>query len=105
VGARRDGGGGGLNELERPAHREDSTCLTRPVPCAKRSYYTGKLKGYLRYKEIPQEFRVLGPPMRRLLEREVCAAQMPAVELPDGRFMTDTTPIIAWLEERIRTRR
>jgi hypothetical protein len=43
--------------------------------------------------------------MRRLLEREVCAAQMPAVELPDGRFMTDTTPIIAWLEERIRTRR
>jgi glutathione S-transferase len=38
--------------------------------------------------------------MRRLLELEVGAAQMPAVELPEGRFMTDTTPIIAWLEER-----
>ena len=25
---------------------------------------------------------------------------MPAVELPDGRFMTDTTPMIAWLEEQ-----
>lgn len=64
------------------------------------SYYTGKLEGYLRYKEIPYERVALGPSgMRRLRER-TGAAQMPALELPDGRFLTDTTPTIAWLEAR-----
>lgn len=62
------------------------------------SYYTGKLEGYLRYKEIPYEFVVMGPRQARLVRARTGAAQMPAVELPDGRFMTDTTPMIAWLE-------
>jgi glutathione S-transferase len=30
----------------------------------------------------------------------VGATQVPAIELSDGRFMTDTTPMIAWLEGR-----
>jgi glutathione S-transferase len=34
-----------------------------------------------------------------MLRREVGNSQVPAVELPDGRFMTDTTPMIAWFEE------
>ena len=34
----------------------------------------------------------------RLAKAKTGAAQMPLVELPDGRFMTDTTPMIAWLE-------
>ena len=63
------------------------------------SYYTGKLEAYLRYKRIPHEriamttrhFRVTVP-------RATGAAQMPAVALPDGRWMTDTTPIIDWCE-------
>ncbi len=38
------------------------------------SYFTGKLEAYLRYKEIP------------------------GGQLADGRWMTDTTPIIGWLE-------
>lgn len=62
------------------------------------SYYTGKMEGYLRYKEIPHDFVVLNPSLIRKLKAETGAAQMPAVELPDGRFMTDTTPMIAWFE-------
>ena len=64
------------------------------------SYYTGKFEGYLRYKEIPYELVVMGPRQVRLARAKTGAAQMPAVELPDGRFMTDTTPMIAWLEEQ-----
>lgn len=63
------------------------------------SYYTGKLEAYLRWKGIPhrrvamtsRDFEVRVP-------RATGAAQMPAVELPDGRWMTDTTPIIDWFE-------
>ncbi len=62
------------------------------------SYYTGKMEAYLRYKEIPHEFVTLNPALMRRLKTETGAAQMPAVELPDGRFMTDTTPMIAWFE-------
>jgi glutathione S-transferase len=62
------------------------------------SYYTGKMEGYLRYKETPHEFIVLNRKLMGRLKAETGAAQMPAVELPDGRFMTDTTPMIAWFE-------
>lgn len=62
------------------------------------SYYTGKMEAYLRYKEIPFEFVTLNPDRMRRLRRETGAAQMPSVELPDGRFMTDTTPMIEWFE-------
>jgi len=64
------------------------------------SYYTGKLEGYLRYKEIPYELVPLSRSVQARLAREVGATQIPAIELPDGRFMTDTTPMLAWLEER-----
>ncbi len=65
---------------------------------AKLSYYTGKLEGYLRYKEIPHEFIPIGPHSHRRLQKETGASQLPGVELPDGRFMTDTTPMIDWFE-------
>ncbi|MEM7000170.1 MAG: glutathione S-transferase family protein [Pseudomonadota bacterium] len=64
------------------------------------SYSTGKMEGYLRYKEIPHEFVVLNRKLMARLKAETGAAQMPAVELPDGRFMTDTTPMIAWFEQQ-----
>ena len=63
------------------------------------SYHTGKIEGYLQYKEIPHDFVVLNPNLIRMLKAKTGAAQMPAVELPDGRFMTDTTPMIAWFEK------
>jgi glutathione S-transferase len=65
------------------------------------SYFTGKLEAYLRYKEIPY---TLVPMTSRLFSglvpEKTGAAQMPAVELPDGRWITDTTPMIAWFETR-----
>lgn len=64
------------------------------------SYYTGKMEGYLRYKEIPHDFVVLDRKRMGLLKAQTGAAQMPAIELPDGRFMTDTTPMIAWFEQQ-----
>ena len=62
------------------------------------SYYTGKLEGYLRYKEIPYEFVPFNRKIMSMLNRKTGTSQMPAVELPDGRFMTDTTPMIDFLE-------
>jgi glutathione S-transferase len=65
------------------------------------SYFTGKLEAYLRYKEIPYERRPLGVWMYTWkLPRLLGGAQLPTVRLADGRWMTDTTPIIAWLEGR-----
>ncbi len=64
------------------------------------SYYTGKLEAYLRYKEIPYQNVTLSPRLQMKLRREVHTAQIPAVELADGRFLTDTTPMIAWFEEQ-----
>jgi glutathione S-transferase len=63
------------------------------------SYFTGKLEGYLRYKEIPYErVAMTRRYWERVIPRATGVAQMPAVELPDGRWLTDTTPIIDWLE-------
>ena len=67
------------------------------------SYYTGKFEGYLRYKEIPYRFVELKPMVGQRLAKETGASQMPAVELPDGRFMTDTTPMIDWFESNYPT--
>jgi glutathione S-transferase len=65
------------------------------------SYFTGKLEAYLRFKEIPYERRPLGVWMYLWkLPRLLGGAQLPTVRLADGRWMTDTTPMIAWLEER-----
>lgn len=65
------------------------------------SYFTGKLEGYLRYKQIPY---VLIPMTVRhfngTVPRATGAAQMPAVKLPDGRWMTDSTPMIEWFEQQ-----
>jgi len=66
------------------------------------SYFTGKLEAYLRYKEIPYQLVPMTPLVRRTVARRTGTAQMPAVELPDGRWMTDTTPMIAWLESQHR---
>jgi glutathione S-transferase len=62
------------------------------------SYYTGKLEGYLRYKRIPYRLVRWGVAEQLRTRRKTGAAQIPAVELPDGRWMTDTTPMIDWFE-------
>jgi glutathione S-transferase len=63
------------------------------------SYFTGKLEAYLRYKDIPYAFcPMTARDFMRTIPEKTGAMQMPAVELPDGRWMTDTSPMIDWFE-------
>jgi glutathione S-transferase len=62
------------------------------------SYFTGKLEAYLRYKAIPFERVELSSRLFRHVASMTGIAQMPSVERADGRWMTDTTAIIAALE-------
>ena len=63
------------------------------------SYFTGKLEGYLRYKGIAYErIAMTARYFNRVVPRATGVSQMPAVELPDGRWLTDTTPMIEWFE-------
>jgi len=64
------------------------------------SYFTGKFEAYLRYKEIAYQRIPMTPLERAKVGRSTGTTQMPAARLPDGRWMTDTTPMIAWLESQ-----
>ena len=64
------------------------------------SYFTGKLQAYLRYAGLPFAFAEMNSAAMRRTARATGMAQMPALELADGRWMTDTTAIIAWIEAR-----
>lgn len=61
------------------------------------SYYTGKLEAYLRYKGIDYEMRSPYAEAKRIREK-VGAIQVPIVERDDGRWMSDSTPMILELE-------
>ena len=61
------------------------------------SYFTGKLEAVLRYMELPYRPVAKGPVE---LAGPTGVAQVPGLQLADGRWLTDTTPIIAWLDER-----
>jgi glutathione S-transferase len=65
---------------------------------SKISYYTGKLESYLRYKEVGYESLPLAP-HGKAIKLNTGTLQMPAVERDDGRWMSDSTPIIAQLEK------
>ncbi len=61
------------------------------------SYFTGKLEAVLRFMELPYRPIAKGPVQ---MAGPTGVAQVPGLELADGRWLTDTTPIIAWLDER-----
>jgi glutathione S-transferase len=63
------------------------------------SYFTGKLQAYLRYCELPFNYRELDSRTLRQVARATGMAQMPAIQMADGRWMTDTTAIIGWIEK------
>lgn len=66
------------------------------------SYFTGKMENYFRVKEIPYKRVVLKyPQFETKMKNKVGLHQMPAVELPDGRWMTDTTKMIQWFESKL----
>jgi len=62
------------------------------------SYFTGKLEAVIRFKELP--YRRVPKPPAGAVARATGVAQVPGLQLADGRWLTDTTPIIAWLDER-----
>ena len=67
------------------------------------SYFTGKMENYFRVKGIPYE-RIVSPypAFAKKMKKTVGVHQMPAVELPDGRWMTDTTKMIQWFENELK---
>jgi len=73
-----------------------SDILPLEVHGAEVSYFTGKIEGVLRYKELP--YTRVSNAFTGDMVKETGIAQMPAIKLADGRWMTDTTPMIAWLD-------
>ncbi len=64
------------------------------------SYFTGKFESYLRYKEIPYHLVTITPGAMKKMRAGTGVAQVPGVLMADGRWMTDSTPMIAWLERQ-----
>jgi glutathione S-transferase len=62
------------------------------------SYFTGKLEAVIRYMELPYQRVDMGPMGE--MATSTGTAQVPGLQLGDERWMTDTTPIIAWLDQR-----
>jgi len=66
------------------------------------SYFTGKLENYFRVREIPYQLKSMQAPRDfKRVEQAVGVSQMPALELSDGRWMTDSTKIIQWFEQQL----
>lgn len=61
------------------------------------SYYAGKLEAYLRYRGHAFERKPMSLHRRELIEN-AGAVQSPVIQLEDGRWLSDTTPILAWFE-------
>ena len=61
------------------------------------SYYAGKLEAYLRYRRIGYELLPMTDHAREI-RAGAGAVQSPVVQLEDGRWMSDSTPILAWFE-------
>ena len=62
------------------------------------SYYTGKIEAYLRYKGLSYDME---PPFahEKRVKEHAGAIQVPIIERKDGRWMSDSTPIIYQLEK------
>jgi glutathione S-transferase len=61
------------------------------------SYYAGKLEAYLRHRGIEYQLLSMMDHAQEILAG-AGAVQSPVVRLEDGRWMSDTTPILAWFE-------
>ena len=63
------------------------------------SYFTGKLEAALRYKEIDYRLEPMRSQAQRgLIPKATGVFQMPALQLEDGRWVTDSTLILQWLD-------
>lgn len=65
------------------------------------SYFSGKLRAYLRYKQIPFSDRAVGAfTLMQRIPRHTGAMVMPVLVTPTGEWLQDTTHIIEVLEQR-----
>lgn len=65
------------------------------------SYFSGKLEGYLRYKEIPHErIEINMNVMREQILPATGFMKVPVMQCADGRWLKDTTPTIQWLDRQ-----
>ena len=65
------------------------------------SYFSGKMECYLHAKNIPFEIVELNSTLfREEVIKNTQLAKMPAIECDDGTWLTDTSPMIGWFEER-----
>jgi len=65
------------------------------------SYFTGKLENYLRVKGVPYRLQPMQMPGDfKKIKAAVGVEQMPAIQLADGRWLTDSSKIIQWFEEQ-----
>lgn len=70
------------------------------------SYFTGKVEAALRYKELPYEFRPMTAAMQQHdIPRATGVFQMPALRLASGEWLTDSTPILGWLDREFPSHR
>lgn len=65
------------------------------------SYYTGKLEAYLKYKGVPYTLHGMPYDKADELKEKVGSIQMPIVDREDGRWMSDTTPILFEMEKEL----
>ena len=66
------------------------------------SYFSGKMQGYLRYKEIPHDTvePKWGGELLNKVYPNTGLMKVPAVRAPDGTWLADSTPMIDWFEAK-----
>ena len=64
------------------------------------SYFSGKLEAYLRYKEIPHTLVDCDHKTLSMIAEKTGTQKMPAIEMDNGEWLFDTTPMIQWLEKQ-----
>ena len=65
------------------------------------SYYSGKMKAYLKYKEIPfQSVETNTMDWLNILLPNTGMMKIPCIEAPEGQWLRDTTPMIEWFEKK-----
>lgn len=62
------------------------------------SYFSGKLEAYMRYKEIAHTVVDSGLAEFHRIGEKTGTQKLPAIEMNDGRWLFDTTPMIQWLD-------
>jgi glutathione S-transferase len=66
------------------------------------SYFSGKIEAYLRYKEIPYKAIECCDDIKAFhrVGDKTGFQKVPAIEMNDGKWLFDTTPMIQWLEQK-----